>query len=69
MVHAICNEVLKYETGGCVHHHGMGKQRVPLAWKEHGTSYPLMIDLKHMMDPNNIMNPGTLVMLKDIKKE
>lgn len=68
MVHAICEEVLKYESGGCVHHHGMGKKRVPMAWKEHGTSYPLMIDLKHMMDPNNIMNPGTLVMEKDIKK-
>lgn len=68
MVHAICNEVLKYETGGCVHHHGMGKKRVPLAWKEHGTSYPLMIELKQMLDPNNIMNPGVLVMQKDLEK-
>lgn len=68
MVHTICKEVLNYETGGCVHHHGMGKKRVPLAWEEHGTSYPLMIGLKKMMDPNNIMNPGVLVMLKDLEK-
>jgi FAD/FMN-containing dehydrogenase len=61
VIDAICEEVLKAETGGCVHHHGMGKQRVKFAQKEHGSSYFLMKDLKKMMDPNNIMNPGVLV--------
>ncbi|GHV46242.1 FAD-linked oxidoreductase [Synergistales bacterium] len=61
LVHAICEEVLKYPSGGCVHHHGMGKRRVPYARKEHGTSYPLMVAMKDMIDPRYIMNPGALV--------
>ena len=61
MVGAICEEVLKYETGGCIHHHGMGKHRVKFAEQEHGTSYFLMRQLKSMMDPKNIMNTGVLV--------
>ncbi|MGD9559304.1 MAG: FAD-binding oxidoreductase [Oscillospiraceae bacterium] len=61
IIDAICTEVLKEETGGCVHHHGMGKQRVKFAPQEHGSSYVLMKQLKKMMDPNGIMNPGVLV--------
>ena len=61
VINAICDEVLKEETGGCVHHHGMGKQRVKFAPREHGSSYPLMVGLKQLMDPNGIMNPGALV--------
>ena len=61
LVDALCEEVLKAETGGCVHHHGMGKNRVKFAPTEHGTSYFLMKDIKKMMDPNGIMNPGVLV--------
>jgi len=61
VIDAICEEVLKTETGGCVHHHGMGKQRVKFAPREHGTSYFLMQEIKRMMDPKGIMNPGVLV--------
>jgi FAD/FMN-containing dehydrogenase len=61
VIDAICEEVLKTDSGGCVHHHGMGKQRVKFAPREHGTSYFLIKGLKKMMDPNNIMNPGNLV--------
>lgn len=61
VVEEICNCVLKQETGGIVHHHGMGKLRVRLADKEHGSSYVLLENLKHMMDPKGIMNPGDLV--------
>ncbi|MCD8349309.1 MAG: FAD-binding oxidoreductase [Planctomycetaceae bacterium] len=61
IIDAICEEVLKAETGGCVHHHGMGKQRVKFAPQEHGSSYFLMKELKKMMDPNGIMNPGVLI--------
>jgi len=64
VIDAICEEVLSTETGGCVHHHGMGKQRVKFAPREHGSSYILMKNLKKMMDPNGIMNPGTLVQEK-----
>lgn len=62
IIDAICEEVLKLDTGGCVHHHGMGKHRVKFAPREHGSSYVLMEDLKAMMDPKGIMNPGTLVL-------
>ncbi|MDR0908414.1 MAG: FAD-binding oxidoreductase [Spirochaetaceae bacterium] len=61
IIDAICEEVLKLPTGGCVHHHGMGKQRVKFAPQEHGSSYFLMDKIKEMMDPNRIMNPGVLV--------
>lgn len=61
IIDALCEEVLATETGGCVHHHGMGKQRVKFAPLEHGSSYCLMEDLKHMMDPKGIMNPGVLI--------
>ena len=49
-------------SGGAMHHHGTGKVRVKLMHEEHGSSYPLMVGLKHMMDPNGIMNPGTLIL-------
>ena len=52
---------ITYPTGGVVHHHGMGKQRVGYAQQEHGTSYSLMKDLKRVFDPNNIMNRGVLI--------
>ncbi len=61
LVWAICEEVLKYDTGGCVHHHGMGKQRVKFARREHGSSYQLMEGIKNMMDPNGIMSKGNLI--------
>jgi alkyldihydroxyacetonephosphate synthase len=61
VIDAVCEEALKKETGGCVHHHGMGKMRVKFAEKEHGTSYILMKKIKDMMDPKGIMNPGTLI--------
>lgn len=61
VIDAICEEVLKTPTGGCVHHHGMGKQRVKFAPQEHGSSYFLMKEMKKMMDSKGIMNPGALV--------
>ena len=61
LIRAVCDEVIKYPTGGVVHHHGMGKQRVCYARQEHGSSYSLMEDLKRAFDPNNIMNRGVLI--------
>ena len=61
IIDAICEEVLRTDTGGCVHHHGMGKQRVKFAPREHGSSYFLIKELKQMMDPQGIMNPGNLI--------
>ncbi len=61
VVDIICEEVLRQETGGCAHHHGMGKMRVKFAPQEHGSSYVLMQRLKDMMDPAHMMNPGVLL--------
>ena len=66
IIGAICDEVIKYPSGGVVHHHGMGKERVVYAEREHGSSYSLMKDLKKLFDPNNIMNKGVLVDPKDL---
>lgn len=65
LVKAICDEVLKQSTGGCVHHHGMGKQRVCFSRQEHGSSYTLLEDIKEMMDPNGIMSRGNLIQVYD----
>lgn len=64
-IKALCDEIIKRPTGGVVHHHGMGKQRVCYAKQEHGSSYCLMEDLKRTFDPNGILNRGVLVQLYD----
>ena len=64
LIDMLCQEVLKKSTGGAMHHHGTGKVRVKLMKQEHGSSYVLMKGLKDMMDPNGIMNPGTLIPLE-----
>lgn len=60
-INAICDEVIKQPTGGVVHHHGMGKQRVRYAKQEHGSSFRLMEELKQTFDPHDILNRGVLV--------
>jgi len=65
-IKALCDEVIVFPTGGVVHHHGMGKQRVIYAEREHGTSYSLMEDLKKAFDPNEIMNRGNLIQKYDL---
>jgi len=60
---AICTEVLKEPTGGIVHHHGVGKFRVKRIKDELGSSYILLKQIKEMMDPKGIMNPGCLLPL------
>lgn len=46
--------------GSMVHHHGVGKHRVPWIEQEHGTSYPVLKALKNTFDPKGIMNRGTV---------
>lgn len=64
LVEALCREVLKEETGGIVHHHGVGKARVKMIKDELGSSFVLMKGLKDMMDPKGTMNPGALIPLE-----
>ncbi len=56
----ICEETLRH-GGSIAHHHGVGKYRVPYMKEEHGSSYWLMELLKNALDPNGIMNAGTLI--------
>jgi alkyldihydroxyacetonephosphate synthase len=56
----ICEETLRY-GGSIVHHHGIGKARVPWVRDEYGSSYVLLETLKRAFDPNAIMNAGTVL--------
>ncbi|MHA6526125.1 FAD-binding oxidoreductase [Tessaracoccus sp. G1721] len=58
---AVATEVLKQPSGGIVHHHGVGKMRVARIADELGSAFPILVGLKKLFDPNNTMNPGTLV--------
>lgn len=51
------------------HHHGVGKYRVRWIKQEHGSAYPVLKKLKEALDPNNIMNPGTIFPLRIIKEK
>lgn len=51
--------------GSMVHHHGIGKYRTDWTAQEHGTSYELLTRMKTALDPHGIMNPGTIIPLKD----
>jgi len=56
----IMEETLK-RGGSIAHHHGAGKYRTPWMPQEHGSSYPLLRQLKRALDPNGILNKGVLL--------
>jgi len=43
-----------------VHHHGLGKARVPWVKEEYGSSFFMLEALKQAFDPHGIMNKGTI---------
>ncbi|OXM15729.1 FAD-binding oxidoreductase [Paenibacillus herberti] len=50
------------EHGGSIcHHHGIGKGRAQWVPDELGSSYSLLKKLKEVLDPNGVMNQGTLM--------
>lgn len=49
--------------GSMVHHHGIGKYRTDWTAQEHGSAYELLVRLKAALDPNGVMNPGTIIPL------
>ncbi|MEM1335532.1 MAG: FAD-linked oxidase C-terminal domain-containing protein, partial [Actinomycetota bacterium] len=51
--------------GSMCHHHGIGKYRAPWTEEEHGTGYRLLQGLKRDLDPNGIMNLGTIFPVGD----
>ncbi len=60
IISIICEETLK-RGGSIVHHHGIGKARVPWVKDEYGSSYTILETLKRAFDPNGIMNKGTIL--------
>jgi alkyldihydroxyacetonephosphate synthase len=64
-VWSIVMEVALKHNGSIGHHHGVGKQRIQWIEREHESSYILIKKLKKMIDSKGIMNPGTLVPIKE----
>lgn len=52
------------QAGGSIsHHHGVGRTKSPWLQQEHGVSgWEVFQALKRTLDPNNILNPGSLGM-------
>ncbi|MDE3043913.1 MAG: FAD-binding oxidoreductase [Acidobacteriota bacterium] len=42
------------------HHHGVGRNRARFMREALGSAFPLLVALKHMLDPLNLLNPGVL---------
>ncbi len=63
VVDAICDVVLRYQSGTVAHHHGIGKVRSKRIKEELGSSYELLTRMHDALDPNGIMNPGCLIPL------
>jgi len=49
-------------VGGTIaHHHGIGRLRTPWLAEELGPACALLRDVKRVLDPKNVMNPGALI--------
>jgi len=59
IISIICEETLR-GGGSIVHHHGLGKARVPWVKEEYGSSFFMLEALKQAFDPHGIMNKGTI---------
>lgn len=60
----IVMEVTLENDGSICHHHGIGKLRARWMPEELGSSYQLLEAMKQALDPNGIMNEGTLLPAK-----
>ncbi|MFC3885773.1 FAD-binding oxidoreductase [Bacillus songklensis] len=57
-------EIVKYAFrlgGTCTGEHGVGIGKIKYQQEEHGESLQIMLGVKQMLDPNNILNPGKLL--------
>lgn len=49
-------------AGGCLsHHHGVGRSKAPFMRKDQGAAVDVVRAMKTLLDPANILNPGTLI--------
>jgi alkyldihydroxyacetonephosphate synthase len=55
----VTHEVLS-RGGALSHHHGVGHNRARFVPEALGSSFGILQDLKRLLDPDNIMNPGVL---------
>jgi alkyldihydroxyacetonephosphate synthase len=46
--------------GALSHHHGVGRNRARFVPEALGSGFDVLVNLKHQLDPDNIMNPGVL---------
>ena len=47
--------------GTCTGEHGIGMGKMEYLEKEHGAAVEVMRDIKHVLDPLNLMNPGKML--------
>ncbi|KAB7704784.1 FAD-binding protein [Bacillus aerolatus] len=47
--------------GSCTGEHGVGLGKIKYQRQEHGEALDVMAGIKHMLDPDNILNPGKLL--------
>jgi FAD/FMN-containing dehydrogenase len=57
---AIYETTLRLE-GTATPEHGTGAAKIKWLKKEHASCYPLMVAIKKLIDPHNIMNPGKVL--------
>jgi alkyldihydroxyacetonephosphate synthase len=55
----VTEEVLRH-GGALSHHHGVGHNRARFVPEALGSGFSILQDLKRLLDPENIMNPGVL---------
>jgi alkyldihydroxyacetonephosphate synthase len=55
----VTEEVL-HHGGALSHHHGVGRDRARFVPEALGSAYSVLRDLKTLLDPENVLNPGVL---------
>lgn len=63
LIQRINDDIVRFALnngGTCSGEHGIGMGKIQYLEKEHSESLSIMLEIKTMMDPNNILNPGKI---------